>query len=1165
MANVEEPDDLFGDDEQENDANDTKLDLSALNGQLNGSAPMEDEDDAEVARTLNKINDPDFLSSLQDLGGDEKADDAVDYGDISDDDDLPEEELNTTGESDLAQMLQEANGLGSDAFDPFGEPLDTTMDDQFNDLFEEDNGDTDINALFDGTGVLETTDLPLSSGEGVTESDTVTQELLPSVPETDRPAFKPVKYVKELQKQPPTKAQLKELKDIELQQKLIDEARRKARRAEKIRRGEALDEEDEIPEEPETDWDLFERTFPRWNVEDTPRFVYLYPIAKRQYNAKKPPKIPKPINPQKVSLEIEPDQERLFNLTTDISRKRKFEGANQYGISIISKAEARSKLDGANFETEVLDENERIGNVTVQDLRILCEDWDSFDVETLVEQEPVGVVEKLDDDYQNRLHATKRSKLGDTEFSALPTFFDDFESFEDPELLTERISQRVFIDLNDPLLLINHQTQPSSKANKAMDEIRESGGSLKSAWGRRYNFSNDDEYDHLKENHSNKIRGTLANVALEHSLPAVKLQYPYYKVKLNAQESRSFHRPNFAFPITSIKFAQPARHKSKNMRGLNAQALYSKSSDLSMADNSTMLLVEYSEEYPIMLSNFGMGNKLVNYYRRKDEDDKTRPKQPLGETQVLLPQDKSPFSIFGNVEPGKIVPTFHNAMYRSPIYEHKTQPTDFLCIRSSVGDKASWYLRNMENLVLAGQQLPSMEVPGTHSRKVTDAAKRRLRMIAYRLYKKNSERRARDPWLSNDMIREHILGSDTAQNRGKMREFMTYDKAKSSWFPRPSDVVPNEETLRAWVKPEDICVLDSMQVGDQHLRDCGIDREGATNDDEADKEGQGIDEQLAPWRITKNFLAACQGKAMVQLRGEGDPTGRGEGFSFIKVSMKGGYQPEGESINDKMDQRASSHSYNVKQQEKAYNDHIKRIWGKQNDSLSSTLEHSDVEPDVDDEDEQVHRGDGSAPRSRVNTPSVRLSHRDDETSSQYSRFSSASQAGNHLKIVRQVAGKQPVVEIVTDPRVIKSYMRYRNDKDIENIQSRMADLKPTGDVEKDQKAMKVLYKELLRLEKNKGRRHVRDKAKGIITDFPATPGTPAGSAITKPTGTTRKCANCGQVGHIKTNKKACPMLNGTIKGGEQTGFSDAAFAGTPATPAGSSAMSPTQQSDFGFA
>jgi len=25
----------------------------------------------------------------------------------------------------------------------------------------------------------------------------------------------------------------------------------------------------------------------------------------------------------------------------------------------------------------------------------------------------------------------------------------------------------------------------------------------------------------------------------------------------------------------------------------------------------------------------------------------------------------------------------------------------------------------------------------------------------------------------------------------------------------------------------------------------------------------------------------------------------------------------------------------------------------------------------------------------------------------------------------------------------------------------------------------------------------------------------------KPTGTTRKCANCGQAGHIKTNKKYC--------------------------------------------
>lgn len=40
-------------------------------------------------------------------------------------------------------------------------------------------------------------------------------------------------------------------------------------------------------------------------------------------------------------------------------------------------------------------------------------------------------------------------------------------------------------------------------------------------------------------------------------------------------------------------------------------------------------------------------------------------------------------------------------------------------------------------------------------------------------------------------------------------------------------------------------------------------------------------------------------------------------------------------------------------------------------------------------------------------------------------------------------------------------------------------------------------------------------------------------------GIQRRCANCGQVGHIKTNKRLCPLLNGTQQ--PQTGYDTAAF------------------------
>lgn len=60
--------------------------------------------------------------------------------------------------------------------------------------------------------------------------------------------------------------------------------------------------------------------------------------------------------------------------------------------------------------------------------------------------------------------------------------------------------------------------------------------------------------------------------------------------------------------------------------------------------------------------------------------------------------------------------------------------------------------------------------------------------------------------------------------------------------------------------------------------------------------------------------------------------------------------------------------------------------------------------------------------------------------------------------------------------------------------------------------------ELGRLAKNKERRLQREQNKKLQDGGSAR--SPDGPAAEKPvTGTTRKCANCGQVGHIKTNKK----------------------------------------------
>ena len=102
-------------------------------------------------------------------------------------------------------------------------------------------------------------------------------------------------------------------------------------------------------------------------------------------------------------------------------------------------------------------------------------------------------------------------------------------------------------------------------------------------------------------------------------------------------------------------------------------------------------------------------------------------------------------------------------------------------------------------------------------------------------------------------------------------------------------------------------------------------------------------------------------------------------------------------------------------------------------------------------------------------------------------------------------------------------------------------MNPTGDPEQDALRMQKLQKELARIQRNQDRRLAREKAKGKTADSPAgaSPGGPSdadgGTSTADGTlqkgrgrnkdGTARKCANCGQVGHIKTNRKLVPTFD----------------------------------------
>ena len=151
-----------------------------------------------------------------------------------------------------------------------------------------------------------------------------------------------------------------------------------------------------------------------------------------------------------------------------------------------------------------------------------------------------------------------------------------------------------------------------------------------------------------------------------------------------------------------------------------------------------------------------------------------------------------------------------------------------------------------------------MEIPGPNSRKVTNAAKNRMKMIAFRRIRRNP-----NSSVKIGEVAIHFPDQTEMQTRQKLKEIIKYYKDDKVWRMWPGQTVPDELTIRSWVKPEDICTIDAMQVGARHLEDAGYGKADPGEYDDEEREGDSLEERLAPWKTTKNFIDASNGKAML--------------------------------------------------------------------------------------------------------------------------------------------------------------------------------------------------------------------------------------------------------------------------------------------------------------
>lgn len=950
-----EVDDLFGDENTQADgARTPPADDRASDA---GSAA----DELAIQRLLQPMQDggdPFKLDGPIDQSG--KADDAVDYEDVSDDD-LPDEEPGAA-----------TSGDGPGLTDDGGTPDDT------DDLFGEDDGPSTYDTF-------DTTDKSIHHGHGPDSFETQLTSPSSLDHNDDSVNFDP----------PPKEGLIQQTQEERLAK--------------------------------------IKESCPQFQPGVIPFMNEIFRPKPKTYEPKIIPKQPKPLTHPKISLDIATDQERTFRSAGSgftVNRSQRLEEAKARGIILDLEPEEEEvyvdKHDWTPLDYYALSTP---AGATTGDMILALTDFESYK-----EVPPAAEVESQDDDewMKNMFgdRPRKKQKLSDFPQIDQPVYL--FSSYNNIEELIAQIGSRPMIDANDPKILLAPVEEEEPSKKRLLNGKLKHGVNGKTSLS-RYNISNDHTYEALKANNQSKIRAAVGSAGVEHSAPALKCAWPYYKIKHDTAELRSFHRMPLKFGKFvghSIPFTKSTVRKKKHMRGLNTQEIYAKTSDLSLSDNSNAMLLEYSEEYPTVLSNFGMGNRIINYYRKIDDEDTERPKRDIGETHVLLPTDESPFNRFGKVDAGEVVPTLHNSMYRAPVFKHEPKPNDFLVIRSTTGtDGTNWHLRNIDHLYVVGQELPSIDVPGPHSRRVTDANKARMTMVAHRLIKHNKNQELR---LGDLAVHMDPSQNSDGQVRGKLKEILRYEKEMKVWKLKGDELLPLEEAnIRAKIKPEDACLIESMHVGVRHLEDSGY-AQTAEDDDEVTDE---VVQQLAPWRTTKAFIEASQGKAMLQLKGAGDPSGCGMALSMIKTSMKGGFLkgiqkgPMSTSTDAMERQRKANggHDYNVSEQEAKYAEVLDEIWHAQKSRLSDAIEHTELD------EEDLHRQEQSLAvetSAQAATPGPGFddsaSMTSDARSTKWLRISRKSKDQNGQIVYHQ--------EIIKDPRVAKEYTRRRAQKDAENVE-----------------------------------------------------------------------------------------------------------------------------------
>ena len=410
-----------------------------------------------------------------------------------------------------------------------------------------------------------------------------------------------------------------------------------------------------------------------------------------------------------------------------------------------------------------------------------------------------------------------------------------------------------------------------------------------------FNLSND-EYYNPKLSADVSLSRNLGGSIIQHSTPGVELRQPFFPTHIGPIKLRNFHRPPLKRyshgamtgpgPHPVLPLLKQIRRKEKLRE---QERLASGGGEMFFMRSPDDLTGRDGE---LILAEYSeQYPPLINQIGMAVKIRNYYKRRPGKETNT--PEFRygdlayaHTSPFLGNLAPGQCLQTFENNMFRAPVFEHKVPFTDFLIIRN----RMHYYIREVETIFAVGQQCPLMEVPGPNSKRANNFSRDFLQVFVYRQFWQSKDEPRR---IKMDDVRKAFPSHSESSIRKRLKLCADFKRTglDSNWWVLKSDFrLPTEEEIRAAVSPEQCCAYYSMLAAEQRLKDAGYGEKSlfAADDDNEEDSATKIDDEVkaAPWNTTRAFISAMKGRCLLALTGVADPTGCGEGFCYVKVPNK---------------------------------------------------------------------------------------------------------------------------------------------------------------------------------------------------------------------------------------------------------------------------------------